>query len=358
MKIQAIDNQGRAIANANISIKQINSEFPFGCAVNRNILSNQDYQNWFTSRFKYTVFENEMKWYATEKSQGNENYTVPDSMLEFAQQNDIQVRGHNVFWDDPNYTPKWVHQLISRRPDQLSPALDRRINSVMKRYSGKLIHWDVVNENVHFAFLESKIGENASAIYYQKAYEIDDVAMPFLNDYNTIENSRDRDSSPAMYLAKIDQLRSMGYVGPLGIGLEGHFSVPNLPYVRSAIDVLASANLPIWVTELDVSARPDQEVYLEQIIREVHAHPAVNGILIWAAWSPNGCYRMCLTDNNFKNLPTGDVVDKILGELTMTREGTTDANGFFTASLFHGDYEVQVTIPGMARKFRFSSTAN
>ncbi|KAK4375079.1 hypothetical protein RND71_005756 [Anisodus tanguticus] len=31
-----------------------------------------------------------------------------------------------------------------------------------------------------------------------------------------------------------------------------------MPYIRSAIDVLASANLPIWITELDVSSRPNQ----------------------------------------------------------------------------------------------------
>ena len=55
---------------------------------------------------------------------------------------------------------------------------------------------------------------------------------------------------------------------------------------------------------------------------------------------------MCLTDANFKNLATGDVLDKFLG---MTKVGMTDANGVFEASLFHGDYEVTVTHPTLMK---------
>lgn len=83
---------------------------------------------------------------------------------------------------------------------------------------------------------------------------------------------------------------------------------------------------------------------MDQILQEIHGHPAVNGIIIWSAWSPSGCYRMCLTDNNFRNLATGNVVDKFMKGLA--HEGlqvTTDSNGFFTASLYHGDYEGEIS---------------
>lgn len=73
----------------------------------------------------------------------------------------------------------------------------------------------------------------------------------------------------------------------------------------------------------------------------------MNGIVIWGAWSPGGCWRMCLTDNNFRNLPTGNIVDKLLHEwgLNAFISGKTDANGFFETSLFHGDYEVKISHP-------------
>ncbi|KAI3805010.1 hypothetical protein L1987_26986 [Smallanthus sonchifolius] len=130
--------------------------------------------------------------------------------------------------------------------------------------------------------------------------------------------------------------------GPLSIGLEGHFRNVNIPYMRSAIDKAASLGLPIWITEVDVQPGPNLAEFLYQVLREGHAHPpAVNGIVLWSAWSPQGCYRMCLTDNSFKNLPTGDVVDKIIREFfSVVVTATTDDNGFYETSLGHGDYEV------------------
>jgi hypothetical protein len=53
-----------------------------------------------------------------------------------------------------------------------------------------------------------------------------------------------------------------------------------------------------------------------------------------------------LTDNNFKNLPTGYVVDKLLKEWGKTTIATmTDENGFLETSPFHGDYEVEIRHP-------------
>ncbi|PPR95060.1 hypothetical protein GOBAR_AA25609 [Gossypium barbadense] len=51
------------------------------------------------------VFENELKWYATEPDQGKTNYTLADQMLEFVRAHQIIARGHNIFWEDPKYTP-------------------------------------------------------------------------------------------------------------------------------------------------------------------------------------------------------------------------------------------------------------
>lgn len=81
-------------------------------------------------------------------------------------------------------------------------------------------------------------------------------------------------------------------------------------------------------------------------MREGHAHSAVQGIIVWAGWEPQGSYTMHLTDNNFRNLPTGDVVDKLIEEWKPTSIiGRTDKDGFFELSLFHGDYEVMVSHP-------------
>jgi GH35 family endo-1,4-beta-xylanase len=90
------------MSNATVSFEKKKLSFPFGTAINKNILTNTDYQNWFTSKpFTVTVFENEMKWYANEPSPGEEKYDDADALLQFAQQLGIDVRGHTVLWEDP-----------------------------------------------------------------------------------------------------------------------------------------------------------------------------------------------------------------------------------------------------------------
>ena len=138
MKLQAVNSEGKPLANRTLTIAQKFANFPFGCAINKNILTNSDYKNWFLPRFKYTTFENEMKWYTNERIQNQEDYSAADALLEFTKSNEVQVRGHNVFWDDPKYQPSWVPNLETQ---QLSNATTKRINSVMGRYSGQVISW-------------------------------------------------------------------------------------------------------------------------------------------------------------------------------------------------------------------------
>ncbi|XP_058068725.1 endo-1,4-beta-xylanase 5-like [Magnolia sinica] len=343
-RFHALDTDGNSLPGAMLSVKQNKASFPLGCAINSNILNYAAYQNWFASRFAVTVFDNEMKWYSTEKSPGKEDYSVPDAMVAFAKRNGISVRGHTIHWDNPSEQPYWVNALS---PDQLKVAAFRRLNSVVSRYAGQLIGWDINNENLHFSFYEDKFGQNATAAFFQRAHQLDPNKIMFMNEFNTIEYKGDSKASPAQYLEKLREIMAYpGNQGPTAIGLEGHFDVPNIPYMRSAIDILASAKLPIWLTEVDAAKDPKQAQYLEEILREGHAHPAVQGIIVWAGWSPGRCNKLCLTDDNFKNLPTGDVVDKLINEWKSSNVvGITDHNGFFEVPLFHGDYDVTITHP-------------
>ncbi|KAG7545178.1 Glycoside hydrolase family 10 domain [Arabidopsis suecica] len=348
VKIRAVNSKGEPIPKATISIEQRKLGFPFGCEVEKNILGNKAYQNWFTQRFTVTTFANEMKWYSTEVVRGKEDYSTADAMLRFFKQHGVAVRGHNILWNDPKYQPRWVNSLSG---NDLYNAVKRRVFSVVSRYKGQLAGWDVVNENLHFSFFENKMGPKASYNIFKMAQAFDPTTTKFMNEYNTLEESRDSDSSPARYLQKLRELRSIRVCGniSLGIGLESHFKTPNIPYMRSALDTLAATGLPIWLTEVDVEAPPNvQAKYFEQVLREGHAHPQVKGIVTWSGYSPSGCYRMCLTDGNFKNLPTGDVVDKLLQEWGGFRRqttGVTDADGYFEASLFHGDYDLKIDHP-------------
>ncbi|XP_073356379.1 endo-1,4-beta-xylanase 4-like [Aegilops tauschii subsp. strangulata] len=358
VKIVARGPDGQPMANANVSIQLLRAGFPFGNAMTKEILGNPAYEKWFFSRFTVATMENEMKWYGTEWAQNQEDYRTPDAMMALAQRYGVKVRGHNVFWDDQSSQLKWV---MPMNLNQLKAAMQKRLKNVVSRYAGRLIHWDVVNENLHFNFFETKLGPNASPLIYQQVGQIDHTAILFMNEFNTLEQPMDPNGTPTKYVAKMKLIQ--GYPGnggfKFGVGLESHFTTPNLPYMRGALDTLAQLKLPIWMTEVDVVKGPNQVKFLEQVLREGYAHPGVQGIVMWAAWHPYGCYVMCLTDNSFKNLPVGDLVDKLIAEWkTHKTSPATDANGMVELDLAHGDYKLTVDHPSQTTAVSHTMTVD
>lgn len=216
-------------------------------------------QEWFVKRFNAAVFENELKWYATEPEPGQLNYTTPDEMLQFIRANQIMVRGHNIFWEDPLYTPSWVRNLTG---DALRAAVDARIMSLLSRYKGDFVHWDVSNELLHFDFYEQQLGPNASLGFFDTARKIDPLATLFMNDFNVIETCNDDKSTVDNYILRLKELNEGGGILE-GIGLEGHFGKPNIPLMRAVLDKLATLQLPIWLTEIDISKTFDQQTQVK-----------------------------------------------------------------------------------------------
>ncbi|KAK7357588.1 hypothetical protein VNO80_16881 [Phaseolus coccineus] len=347
VKFLVTDENGTALNGAKVITKAAKLNFPFGCGMNHFILTSKDYQNWFASRFKFTTFTNEMKWYSTERIQGQEDYSIADAMLTFAEENGISVRGHNVLWDDEKYLPEWIKTLS---PEDLKKAAAKRTMSVVSRYKGQVIAWDVMNENLHFHFFEDNLGQNASAEAYAAVFALDPGTQMFLNEFNTIEYSGDQIASPVKYIEKVKEILSFPGVAGMSaaIGLQGHFAIgrPNLAYMRSSLDLLATTGLPIWLTEVTVEPQPSQAEYLEQVLREGYSHPAVAGIIMFAGPAQAGFLQNALADENFINTPSGDVVDKLIKEWgTGPNIATADGRGIVDISLHHGDYDVTVIHP-------------
>jgi GH35 family endo-1,4-beta-xylanase len=155
----------------------------------------------------------------------------------------------------------WVNAL---NYPQLQRAMNKRLKSVVHRYKGQVIHWDVNNENVHFNFFENKFGSGASAKLFRQVHQIDPNAVLFLNDYNTLEQPGDWNAVPDRYLQKFHQIKSGNPYVKMGIGLESHFDVPNIPYMRAVLDKMATAGVPIWLTEVDVAGTDPYQV------RDIH----------------------------------------------------------------------------------------
>lgn len=337
--VVAVDSLGNGVPGVSVDVNQTSRHFGFGSTMNGNVLTNPGYQAFFTDHFEWAVFENESKWYYNEPTQGNVTYATADMMVQFCEQNGILMRGHTIFWAVPGVVQAWVQALDD---PSLQLAVDSRLTSVVNRFKGKFLHWDVNNEMLHGSFFADRLGSGIRTWMFQQARALDPDVKLFVNDYNVI-TSTDDDA----YKAQIQDLLAQG-ADVNGIGVQGHFGALVEPLtVLDRLDNLATLGLPIWVSEYD-SVNADENSRadnLETLYRIAFGHPAVEGILMWGFWAGDHWRGpdAAIVDLDWTLNAAGQRYEALMDEWTTEGSGATDGDGKFGFRGFHGGYDVTLT---------------
>ena len=342
-----LDEQGRPVPGVKVEVKQTSKAFPFGAALSPTVLRDRKYQEFFLSHFNYAVFENAMKWYSNEGRRGREDYSRADAMLAWCREHDVPVRGHCVFWEPEQWQPRWLRELDA---DELRAAVEQRVDSIIRRYRGKIVHWDVNNEMLHGSFFKDRLGEGIHAWMFKRAHEIDPKARLFVNDFNILSVDQNfTETEVDEYVKQIRRLLDQG--APIhGVGIQGHVwfkdAVDHPEILRKNLDKVAKFGLPIWITEFD-SAFDDESVNadaLEAVYRTAYSHPAVEGIIMWVFWAGNSWRgpNAGLARRDWNLNAAGKRYEALMGEWSTEASGVTDADGVFAFRGFHGEYTVTV----------------
>lgn len=335
------DDTTASVAGAHIQVIQVQNSVPIGTCITKAGMQNPEYVDFFTKHFDWAVLENELKWYYTEAVQGQVSYADADELIDFCDRHSKPVRGHCIFWAVENSVQRWVRALNA---DQLRAAVEARLRGLVSRYSGRFPHYEVNNEMLHGAFYQQRLGDDINAHMFRETARIDPAPALFVNDYN-VESANDPNATPEKYVALVTDLQRRG--APVGgIGVQGHVTHPVGDIICDALDKLAVTGLPIWITELDVSAA-DESVRsddLEIVLREAFAHPAVEGIMLWGfmqghMWRSHGQ----LVNADGKYTQAGNMFAGLRREWTSHARGKVDSNGNFKFRGFHGTYQVLLT---------------
>lgn len=294
-------------ADAPVTLKDaFKGDFLVGAAINRNIATG-------TAGFQRTVEqvdkdialvreqfnqispENDLKWQGIHPRAGADgyNFAPADAYVSFGMSNHLYLVGHTLVWH--SQTPNWVFagtnpppESVSQtpRPDGNAPGANgpRRggfsgfrwgydgprasreeliermrdhIHTVVGRYQGRIKVWDVVNEAIadgnstnilrNSLWLQI-IGPDFIAKAFQFAHEADPDAILRYNDYG-LENPVKRQK----LMTLIKSLRAQG-IPVMAIGSQVHVNVSTgFDTMDQELTDLATLNLPIHITELDVN---------------------------------------------------------------------------------------------------------
>jgi endo-1,4-beta-xylanase len=96
------------------------------------------------------VPENEMKWQAIRPNAEAYDFARFDAMVDYAQAHGMAMRGHTLLWHRTKWFPKWLNEFdFGARPASSAEAiLTSHIRTVARRYKGRIVSFDVVNEAV------------------------------------------------------------------------------------------------------------------------------------------------------------------------------------------------------------------
>ena len=245
--------------------------------------------------------ENCMKPQPTHPSEDIYNFTTPDSMVDWCQKNGVKVWGHTLGWHAQ--TAPWFFQAVNpnteeaaqpvRQPgmgwDPNAPRpsmaemwrrnikgglatrevamerLKKHIMTVVGRYKGRILGWDVFNESIAdsgdcktenlrtFSWYQV-VGPDVLSMAFKWAHEADPKAKLYYNDYNIEQGAVENKGKHASSMILLKRLIAEG-VPITGVGIQGHWHLDtNLPDVEKAITNYASLGLKVSITELDVTA--------------------------------------------------------------------------------------------------------
>lgn len=202
--------------------------------------------------------ESNFQWSAMEPKPGQWNWQPTDTALAWASANDIQVVGHSLLYHW--FIPDWLK--TSRDAKTLAEALQRRIDTTLGRYQGRIARWDVVNEplnlrdgmpgNLRRTPYSQVLGETYLDLAFKAAREADPKALLCLNEAEIeYDDQAERRTS---LLALLRRLKDRGV--PIDIvGLQSHLDAAKTLDIKGLSEFLAglkSLGLRVAVTELDV----------------------------------------------------------------------------------------------------------
>ena len=370
---------------ANVTIEQLSHEFWFGCAIPNsfaNGMSQSDVEQFkekFLLNFNSAVTENALKWMDMEKQKDEVNYLIVDSILNWTEQNNIPLRGHNLYWGifksantGIQYIQQWMTEISD---DELRQRIKDRAETITKRYKGRFVEYDLNNEMIHGNYYEDRLGSEITMQMAQWALNGDPDAKLFLNDYDILIEDSPLGIGLPEYMAHIRKLLKDG-VPIAGIGVQGHSHLDTFDrdYLKKALDSLAIFNLPIRITEFTMPGMRSQygiypfnkgeqmtqeqeELRAQEIVdfyKICFAHPAVDGILMWGLWEGDiWIPSSALYKRDWTPTPAVDAYRNLVFNEWWTQEsGATDSDGNFSTKAFFGKYKV--TVDGVLKEVDLS----
>lgn len=243
----------------------------------------------FPAYWNQVTPENAGKWGSVEGTRNVMNWGQLDAAYNFAKSNGFPFRMHVLIWGSQQ--PAWIEALT---PAEQLAEIRQWFAAVAARYPD-IDYLEVVNEPLHQppsgAIGEGR-GNYIAALggsgttgwdWILNSFRIAKEYFPdtplVLNDYSVTNTNQ----SAIAYLGIVNLLRTEDLVDIVGIQGHAFETTVSATTTRTNLDRLATAGLPLMVTEMDIDGLTDVQHLdsFRRIFPVFWEHPAVMGVTLW-----------------------------------------------------------------------------
>jgi endo-1,4-beta-xylanase len=243
------------------SLREATRAFTIGVGLSDDIPNRPTDWPLLLAQFNSVTPENCLKPDPLQRVEGQFNFAQPDAFVDFGSSNRLQVVGHCLVWAKDERTPPWFYRdgTNAASPELVIARMKTHIETVVRRYRGRIAMWDVVNEALDDGtnYLRSSgwsqaCGEDFIVKAFEFAHASDPRALLIYNDYN---NERPEKRSKLIRLVRSLRERK----APIhAVGLQGHFEIDRMPLadLEATLAAMRELNMKVVVSELDIDVIP------------------------------------------------------------------------------------------------------
>lgn len=337
------------------------------------------YQAFIKTHFNMLVPENAGKWAEDEFTRDVVNMSTNDAIVNFAKQNGMQFREHNLIWGNSAGCPSWVNTLVTQALAGNAAAkadLLAEINERIAYYVGDGVGaerardyfaLDVLNEGLHESEFRTIFGDAGLASIYNSVAAAANAAgadvKTYVNEYNVLQWSSNpttsaNDPYANWYREHGEAIQAAGgQVDGYGVqyyavldSIANQFNPHSPARMQQVFQNLSLTGKPFELTEFGVqnSGSPslaDAANVLEDTMRMVFGSPNADTFNMWGFWQGaiwDQATFGALVDNNWNLTPVGVRYEQLMNEWKTDRTLTTDQHGSIDFRGFFGDYDVTI----------------
>ena len=391
--VKITDENGNALANTIVKIKQISHDFKFGANIFMlDELETKEKNDAYKSAFKsvFNMATLPFYWASLEPEKGKLRYEIGstpyyrrppiDLCMEFCEENGIEPREHALAYE--HHFPRWLSDLAL---EEIKDALENRYKEIAKRYAHKIPTIEVTNEMLWNHGVTKFYDEND---YVEWCFKLAEKYFPnnqlVINEFTEAfwgDNCRSTDRYYAYIEANMLKGAKIDAIGAQFHMFEDRKSeitkstyLYNPKCLYEHMDLYSNLSKHLQVTEITIPAYSndplDEEIQarlIEYLYTVWFSHPNMEQIIYWNlvdgyAYVPDpnpeairrtqgnmsvgenvyygGLFRFDMTPKPSYSTLENLINKKWHTELnsTLNDEGCVDFRGFY------GDYEIEITL--------------